>query len=288
MRRRVVTRLVSRPVEALRQIDGWPAPTAAAALVGPEGVRAAHGAQEAVLRWASVTKLATALAALVAVEEGVVGLDDPAGPEGATLRHLLAHAAGYGFDGDALLARPGTKRIYSNTGIEVAAAHVAQAAGMPFGEYLAAAVLEPLGLGARLDGGASPAHGLRSSLGDLVRFARELLAPTLVAPETLAEMTTVQFPGLAGVVPLFGRHDPNDWGLGFELRNGKQPHWTGTRNSPRTFGHYGGSGSFLWVDPEAGVALCALTDLEVGPWIHEAWPALSDAVLAELGRAGGA
>lgn len=270
-------------MEALRQIDGWPAPTAAAALVGPEGVRAAHGAQEAVLRWASVTKLATALAALVAVEEGVVGLDDPAGPDGSTLRHLLAHAAGYGFDGDALLARPGTKRIYSNTGIEAAAAHVAAAAGMPFGDYLAAAVLEPLGIGARLHG-HSPAHGLRSALPDLARFAQELLAPTLVAPETFAEATSVQFPGLDGVLPLFGRHAPNDWGLGFELRDGKQPHWTGTRNSGRTFGHYGGSGSFLWVDPEAGVALCALSDLEVGPWILEAWPALSDAVLAELGR----
>lgn len=284
MRRRVVTRLVSRPVEALRQIDGWPAPTAAAALVGPEGVRAAHGAQEAMLRWASITKLATALAALVAVEEGVVGLDDAAGPEGSTLRHLLAHAAGYGFDGEALLALPGRKRIYSNTGIEAAAAHVAGAAGMPFADYLAAAVLEPLGIAARLDGGASPAHGLRSSLPGLARFAQELLAPTLVAPETLAEATSVQFPGLSGVLPLFGRHDPNDWGLGFELRDGKRPHWTGSRNSQRTFGHYGGSGSFLWVDPVAGVALCALSDLEVGPWILDAWPAFSDAVLAELGR----
>ena len=39
-------------------------------------------AGEHVFRWASVTKLATALAALVAVEEGVVDLDDPAGPRG--------------------------------------------------------------------------------------------------------------------------------------------------------------------------------------------------------------
>ena len=62
------------------------------------------------------------------------------------------------------------------------------------------------------------------------------------------------FPGLAGVLPGFGRFEPNDWGLGFELRDDKRPHWTGTGNSPRTFGHFGAAGTFLWVDPDAGLA----------------------------------
>jgi CubicO group peptidase (beta-lactamase class C family) len=91
----------------------------------------------------------------------------------------------------------------------------------------------------------------------------------------------VQFRGLAGVLPDFGRFDPNDWGLGFELRDDKSPHWTGTRNSPRTFGHFGGSGTFLWVDPDAGIALGVLTNLDFGDWSKEAWPRLSDADLAE-------
>ena len=73
--------------------------------------------------------------------------------------------------------------------------------------------------------------------------------------------------------------DPNDWGLGFELRNAKAPHWTGGRNSPRTFGHFGGSGAFLWVDPESDTALACLTDLDFGPWALAAWPRLSDDVL---------
>jgi CubicO group peptidase (beta-lactamase class C family) len=103
-----------------------------------------------------------------------------------------------------------------------------------------------------------------------------------VAPETLAEATTVQFPGLAGVIPDLGRFDPNDWGLGFELKDAKPRHYSGTRTSPRTFGHWGGSGTFLWVDPEVEVALGVLTDLEFGDWAKEAWPALSDAVYAEL------
>src|SRR5205814_6699272 len=117
-------------------------------------------------------------------------------------------------------------------------------------------------------------HG---SLDDLIAFAGELLAPRLIAHETLAEATTVAFPGLPGVLPDFGRMDPNDWGLGFEIRDGKHPHWTGTRNSPRTFGHFGGSGTFVWVDPERGVALVCLTGLDFGPWALEAWPRLSDA-----------
>jgi CubicO group peptidase (beta-lactamase class C family) len=127
----------------------------------------------------------------------------------------------------------------------------------------------------------SPAADLHGSLDDLLLFAAELQRPSLIAPETLDEATTVQFPGLAGVVPDVGRFEPNDWGLGFELKDGMSPHWTGTRNSPRTFGHFGGTGTFLWVDPEAGLALGALTDREFGPWALEAWPRLSDAVLAE-------
>lgn len=274
--------LVSRPVNALRQIDGWPCTTAAAALVSNTGTVAAHGPQEQSFEWASVTKLATALATLVAVEEGVVDLDRPAGPPGATLRHLLAHAAGYAFDEATVLAQPGTRRIYSNIGIEVAAATVEEAAGIPFGDYLREAVLDPLGIRAELRG--SPAHGLHGTVSGLARLGRELLAPTTVSVETLGEATAVAFSGLTGVLPLFGRQEPCDWGLGFEIRDGKTPHWTGSANSPRTFGHFGGSGSFLWVDPEARVALACLTDLAAGPWIREAWPALSDAVLAELGN----
>ena len=83
---------------------------------------------------------------------------------------------------------------------------------------------------------------------------------------------TVQFPGLDGVLPGFGKQTPNDWGLGFELRDAKSPHWTGARNSPRTFGHFGRSGTFLWVDPDAGVALACLTDRNFGDWAKEAWP----------------
>ncbi len=119
------------------------------------------------------------------------------------------------------------------------------------------------------------------TLPDAAALARELLAPTLVAGETLAEATTVAFPGLSGVLPDYGRFDPMDWGLGFELKDGKAGHWSGTLTSPRTFGHFGGSGTFLWVDPDRALSLVVLTDREFDEWAKTAWPTLSDAVVSE-------
>jgi CubicO group peptidase (beta-lactamase class C family) len=266
-------------VEALRQVDEWGAANAAAVVLrGAERVDA-RGPREHVFRWASVTKLVTALAALIAAEEGVVDLDEPAGPEGSTVRHLLAHASGLPFEPGAPAGRPGQRRIYSNVGFETLAEHLAERAEMSFDEYLAAGVLRPLGMKAELRGSA--ASELHGTLDDLAALARELQRPTLVAQETLDEATSVQFPGLAGVLPDFGRFDPLDWGLGFELRDAKEPHWTGESNSPSTFGHFGGSGTFLWVNPDADVALGVLTDREFGDWAKAAWPKLSDAVLLE-------
>jgi CubicO group peptidase (beta-lactamase class C family) len=271
--------LVSRRVEALAQVDGWGTGAVAVAVLRCGEVVAQRGEHDREFRWASITKPAVAFATLVAAEEGVVDLDEPAGPEGSTVRHLLAHASGLPFDGAKPIARPGVRRIYSNTGFEQLAAHAERAAEIAFPEYLRRAVFEPLGMGAELRGSAGA--GVYGTLDDLVALARELQSPTLVAPETLAEMTSVQFPGLNGVLPEVGRFDPNDWGLGVELRDSKQPHWTGTRNSARTFGHFGGSGTFLWIDPARGLALACLTDREFDKWALEAWPRLSDAVLEE-------
>jgi len=95
----------------------------------------------------------------------------------------------------------------------------------------------------------------------------------------------VAFPGLPGVLPGHGRFETNDWGLGFEIRDSKSPHWTGHTNAPSTFGHFGQTGSFLWVDPTHGLACAALTSVTFGPWAAAAWPTFSDAVLDEYARA---
>ncbi|HEY1370169.1 MAG TPA: serine hydrolase domain-containing protein [Gaiellaceae bacterium] len=272
-------------MEALAQVEGWPARRAAVAVTRADAELGSVGPRDEAFDWASVTKPLTALAALVAVEEGTIELEQPAGPEGSTVRHLLSHASGLPLDAGGPTGRPGHRRIYSNVGFEVLADTIAAAAGMSFAEYLGAAVLEPLGFSGTLEG--SPASGYRGTLDDLAGLGRELLAPRLIAPETLEEATTTAFPGLVGVLPGFGRMEPNDWGLGLELRDAKSPHWTGRQNSPRTFGHFGRSGTFLWVDPEPGLACACLTDLPFGDWAKEAWPRLSDAVLTQAeGRRG--
>ena len=260
----------------------WPVDHVGAAIIRTDGtVAATTGDTTRVFRLASVTKLLTAYAVLVAVEEGAVEWDTPAGPPGSTVRHLIAHTSGLSFSEAAVQAAPGTRRIYSNSGFEVLGDTIAEAAGMPFAQYLSEAVLTPLGMRAtRLAG--SPGAGGVSTVDDLTRFAAELQAPTLVHPDTLVEATSVAFPGLDGILPGFGRQKPNDWGLGFEIRDGKSPHWTGSASSPRTFGHFGQSGTFLWVDPDARAAAVVLTDRDFGEWAIEAWPRWTDTVLAAL------
>lgn len=270
---------------ALDDIADWPVDTAAAAVIGPDGVRATHGDTERTFRLASVTKPLVARAAQVAIEEGVVDLDTEAGPPGSTVRHLLAHTSGLAMHSDETMCAPGARRVYSNYGFGVLAATIEREAGIEFGRYLTEAVCEPLGMSATtLDGGAQAAgYGAYSSVADLAAFAGDLLAPRLVSQQMHDAATTVQFPGVDGVLPGFGVQRPNDWGLGFEIRDGKSPHWTGSDNSGTTYGHFGQSGTFLWVDPRAELALVVLADRDFGEWAYPRWPALSDGVLREFG-----
>jgi CubicO group peptidase (beta-lactamase class C family) len=277
------TRLASATVtadidEALASVDGWGADHASTALVGPDGVIAQHGDTDRPFRWASVTKLATALIVLCAVEGDLLDLDDAAGPPGSTVRHLLAHASGLPFEGDTPIASPGTRRIYSNAGFDVLGDLVARRSDATFEAVLGERVLRPLAMSATTLRGR-PSEGLHGPLQDVATLAGELLRPTIVSHATVAAAMTVSFPGLKGLLPGVGTFDPLDWGLGFEIRDGKVPHWTGSANSPATFGHFGGAGTFLWVDPAIDRALVCLTDREYGPWALDAWPRLSDAVI---------
>jgi len=270
---------------ALDILDTWPVPAAAAAVIGPAGLLATHGETTRRFPLASVTKPLVARAVQVAVEEGAVDLDTPAGPPGATVRHLLAHASGLAMLDDTVLAAPGARRIYSNVGFRVVAECVQAAAAIEFGEYLTDAVLAPLGMReTSLDGGAAVAgYGGVSTVADLSRFAGDLLVPGTVSGQMHADATAVQYPGLSGVLPGYGSQRPNDWGLGFEIRATKSPHWTGSANSPSTFGHFGQAGTFIWADPVAQLALVVLTNRDFGEWALPLWPALSDGILREFG-----
>jgi CubicO group peptidase (beta-lactamase class C family) len=273
----------------------WPVGRAGVAVASPPGTETAFlGGVTGGDRFevASVTKLMTSLAALAAVSSGRIDLDEPVaearragGAEGVTLRHLLAHAGGFPFEPPGRARPPTQRRIYSNVGFRVLAEAVADAVGTSFAGWLSSSVLDPLGMSStelvhRRGINGDPAAGAASTLDDLVRLARCLLdggAP-VVGPDLFAEATTVQFPGLAGLVPGVGRFDPCDWGLGFELHDGKRPHWMGDRRSPAAFGHFGATGCFLWVDPDAGLAAAAVTDrsFDDGKWAMATWPGWSD------------
>lgn len=262
-------------------IAHWPVGSAAVAVVTPDGVVEAVNTGTS-YPWASVTKIVSALTFLDAVGEGELGLDEPAGPPGSTVRHLLSHTSGLPFEAGGPGAAVGSRRLYSNEGFDVLAGLLTERTGQSFEEAARERILEPLGMthssirGSAAKDGAGP-------VADLAVLAGELLSPQLLDPETVRAASTISFPGLDGILPGFGRQSPNDWGLGFEIRDHKSPHWTSERNSPATFGHFGQSGSFLWVDPIARVACVSLCDRAFGPWAAKAWPVLSTAVLQTYG-----
>lgn len=268
-------------VDSLELIDSWPVPTAGAAVISADGtVLGKRGEIDQPFTLASVSKPIAAYAALVAIEEEAVTLDTPVAVLGARVRNLLSHSSGVAFESLTTVAAPGERRVYSNAGFELLAQTIAEATDIPFAQYVQEAVTVPLGMTATDTEGA--AAGMSSSVADLIRFAAELQRPALIDPSTLAAATQPVFPSLDGVLPGFGVQRPNPWGLGFEIRGEKSPHWTGANNSPRTFGHFGQAGTFIWIDPQAQVGVVALTDRNFGKWAAEAWPVFSDAILEEL------
>lgn len=272
---------------------------AAAIVLGPEGVREQRGDVEQIRLWRSVTKALTGYACTIALQEGTIRLEDPAGPPGSTVRHLLSHASGYFYESAATLQPPGRRRHYSNFGIDEAGRHLGRALGRGSGqdrslepsrdplENLGAWIQEriagPLGM-SRLEWTGSPSVGAAGPLCDLARLAAEVLRPTLLEPGWSAEMTSAQFPELVGIMPGFGKQSPNPFGLGVEIRGTKSPHWTGERNSAATVGHFGMRGTAFWVDPVADLALVVGTGHDFCDAHRTVMPRLADAVLAAHAR----
>lgn len=273
-------------MSALHLVTDWPVDHVGAAIITETGVQHV-GELDRTFRLASLAKPMTAWAIMIAVEEGVVDLDEPlrhvTAAGGATMRHLLSHASGLPFDGEEPIAATERTRIYSNTGFERAADELAAAAAMPFADYFREALLEPLGL-AHTELRGSPAHAVWSTLGDMITFVGELRRPVLLARSTVDDVIRPQYPSLGGIVPGVGRFDRCPWGLGVELHGDKSPHWMGRANSAAAFGHFGGAGTMMWVDPLADVGIVALTDRPFDEWSDAAiqhWSTFSDSALAE-------
>jgi CubicO group peptidase (beta-lactamase class C family) len=269
--------------EVLAEIEDWPVETVGVGVTDADGTLGTHGAVDTVLPFASLTKPLAAYAVLIAVQDGAIHLDEPAGPDGApqdiTVRKLLAHASGLPLESDGLVGAPGRRRIYSNWSYELLGKLVASRVGSSFADHVQFEVLDPLGMGDTVLEG-SPAHAAHGTVTDLLAFARELLDPELLDDDLHADATSIVFPGLDGVVPGFGRQAPCDWGLGFEIKSDKDPHWTGTALDPSTYGHFGRSGSFFWVDPTRGLAGAELADRGFEQWSKDLWPGFNDRLVA--------
>jgi CubicO group peptidase (beta-lactamase class C family) len=271
---------------------------------------------------ASLTKPLVAAACMVAVEEGLLDLDDEV-RDGFALRHLLSHCSGLPEGTDnadaALVEPPATRRRYTNAGYELAGRLLSDAAGMPAARYLHEAVIEPLGLDASL--GLAPADAARTAtvrepgllapgepLFNSPRFRAAAHAASggfasarayaaflhclllrgrapggaLLAAETVDEMLATQFGELPGGVALVAQWDACPWGLGFDVRGTRQPHWAGGSVSPSANTHFGASGTLAWLDRERGIGLVALANRgSYSGWAMRSggWSTLSDAVV---------
>jgi CubicO group peptidase (beta-lactamase class C family) len=265
---------------AIDVVAGWPVDVAAAAIVGAMGENIIFGDIDHVFELASLTKLMTAMAVLVAHEEGTLDLDAPTTAAGASTADLLSHSAGIAPDERRQMSPPHQRRIYSTAAYEIVAEFVAEAAGMTFADYLRDAVLVPLSMTRTVLHGSAGA-GARSTVHDMLRLAEAWRRPILVDSTTLERATTPHLPELDGVLPGFGRQTPNPWGLGPEIRGDKTPHWTAAENSARTYGHFGRAGTMMWIDPAVDITVIALTNRAFGPWAIDAWPRFSALVLAE-------
>ncbi len=260
-------------------VAGWPPKNVSIAVVTSSGT-VTHGDIDRDYRIASVSKLLTAYATLVAVEEGITSLDAHVGQESCTLRHLLAHSGGYPFEGTQPVNAPGRKRIYSNTGYDMIASHIERCSSLPFARYLRESVCEPLGMVNTVLAG-SAAKDVHSTARDLTAFVTEMRAPALLARDTWMNATAPHFAELDGIVPGVGRFSPCWWGLGPELKGHKHPHWLGERNSASTFGHFGGAGTFVWIDPVADIGCVMLSDLGFDDWGLTYWPPFNDAIVSK-------
>ena len=297
------------------EVNSWPVAHFGLWAIGyggePPGRVVKLGEMKAQFWLASLSKPISALAVLVGFEEGLFALDDPVSPLEISWRELLCHASGLAYDhagavgiadlelhfGSDSVRRSGyfirgprQRRIYSNLGFEVLAHALSSEANMPFHQYVREAVLEPLEMRSttiepdRLEqaGPSGAAAGVASTVEDMAKFTEALIAPKLISAATIAEATTNQIGILPGILPGYGVQENNAWGLGFEIRDSKQPHWSAPSNSGETFGHFGRSGTFLWIDPIAQVALCFLGDRPFDDFAKSAWPRLSETVLNYL------
>ena len=241
------------------------------------------GDQDKVYPWMSVTKLVTSRTILGAVENGVLDLEQPLEqlpgvnePRPVSVADLLAHRSGLDHEKREFTRDPHSRRVYSNSGYEILGELLSERSGVPFSTWVAEMVFSPLGIKRELRG--SPAWGMHGSLRELLAFAFEAACPHFLSPKLFSAWSRSDGMALPGVVPGYGFHRDNAWGLGCEVRAAKDPHWTLPGSNEQTYGHFGQSGSFLWIDPASRLGAVFLGQEPFGTLHKQLWPQLNRAL----------
>jgi CubicO group peptidase (beta-lactamase class C family) len=251
-------------------LSGWPVGSSAVVLGLRDGlaeVLAEAGDLEERRAWASVSKLAVALAFGVEHDWGLHDLTEGVGPRGATIADLLSHSSGLGLEAGDPVTPVGARRVYSNVGVDLAVDAVVGESDAA--SWLDRRIFSPLGMSAtRLEG--RPSAGVVGSTADLATLAVAWLRPDAVSIPTRDRMIAPYRPALDGVVPGFGRYSPCPWGLGPELAGDKH-HWMGDW-PPESFGHFGQSGALVLLNARERLGVVATSGAPFGAWAIELWP----------------
>ena len=216
-----------------------------------------------------------------------------------------------------LQSAPGEELRYSNVGYGVIARFIERVSGVPFHEAMREDLLAPMGLAdvvirpddphlsrlSHTDDPASPGTdiesynsaywrdlgipwaGLYATTSDVLRFACSFMPGQgrVISDDAASEMTTDQTGGVPGGVNSANVHWASGrWGLGWEVAGDKPRHWTGTLRSPRTWCHWGQTGTLVWVDPDRQLGLAVFGNRTVQtPWplVPPRWSQLSDAIV---------
>jgi CubicO group peptidase (beta-lactamase class C family) len=163
-----------------------------------------------------------------------------------------------------------------------------RAAGLRFGEIVQREVLDPLGMrdasmyppeewwpriaqntGDSTEGRetaamfnsaeyrrrGAPAGGLFTTVRGIVPFLRAFLQQGMangrpwLRRETVAMMMRPQVSGIPGRVGALYQWSAVEWGIGWDVKGAKRPHWSGSLTSDQTISHEGFAGTLVWVDP---------------------------------------
>jgi CubicO group peptidase (beta-lactamase class C family) len=187
---------------------------------------------------------------------------------------------------------PGTRYEYNSASFYLLARIIELETGLTYARFLRERVTEPLGIGLTFDprragrpvisvhgagvdnrfirflvlrymaGAALPGGGLFGNPADLARLGAALLAPAPGGGRDALPLRRATFDEMArdqlGGVP--GSYDSEERRVHFGLGWGKPTLMHDIPGSSATVSHGGASGGRLWIDPDAGLVICFLTN----------------------------